>query len=428
MRKTAAVSLAFLVVLGVVLIARCGDDHPEGNTMSMPEHRTLDVRDVMVYADGHAATYRVRTARDVLPGGLSAAMAPVMIDWKKSDIQPGGSLVLGNISHGGNPLAGVTVLRTVRVYPERLVTVQFVTVPLGGPKALAHGQLRFVFEDGGIELLGRDPSAVGEPDTITDLVMSWEAWRSPGVGYDVMTGLDAAAYELSLRCFSGPQRFLEDMLVPRPWTAYDLQLPGGREGLAELLRVTLIMGDGVARQVIGRLLGQAEEAWREAVPDPSTEDLSVAEAWLRLQAEMEAEGAAAAPGDSRLELTGDQTSYQTLLRSCATMALYNIDVTVARLLEAGLPAGGMRPVRTPELMADPAWMTELADAGWGKLLVNAPRALGFLRKNMWVVPGKIPGQLDDAGLVVHEDGKRKQQLYSLETITPWGHRHELLIR
>ena len=428
MRKTVTVSLVMLVVLGVVLIARCGNGKPEGGPMTMPEHRTLDVHDVVVYAEGHASTYRVRTARDVLPGGLSAAMAPVMIDWKKSDIRPGGSLVLGNISHGGNPLAGVTVLRTARVYPERLATVQFVTVPLGGPKDVVHGQLRFVFEDGGIELLGRDTSAVGEPDVITDLVFSWEAWRPPGVGYDVMTGMDAAAYELSLRCFSGPQRFLEDMLVPRPWTAYDLQLPGGREGLAELLRVTVIMGDGVARQVIGRMLGQAEETWRAAVPDPTTEDLTVAEAWLRLQAEMEAEGAAAAPGDSRLALTGVQTSYQTLLRSCATMALYNIDVAVARLLEEGQPAGSMRPVRTPELMADPVWMTELADAGWGKLLVNAPRALGFLRKNMWVVPGKIPGQLDEAGLLVHENGKRKEQHYSLDTITPWGHRHQLLIR
>ena len=51
-----------------------------------------------------------------------------------------------------------------------------------------------------------------------------------------------------------------------------------------------------------------------------------------------------------------------------------------------------------------------------------------MRQNTWVVPGKIPGQLDDAGLVVHAGGKRKEQFYSLETVTPWGHRHELLIR
>ena len=63
--------------------------------MTMPEHRILDVRDVMVYAEGRAANFRVRTTRDVLPGGLSAAMAPLMIDWKHSDVRTGGGIVVG---------------------------------------------------------------------------------------------------------------------------------------------------------------------------------------------------------------------------------------------------------------------------------------------------------------------------------------------
>ena len=81
------------------------------------------------------------------------------------------------------------------------------------------------------------------------------------------------------------------------------------------------------------MMGEAEAAWREANPEPTTEDLSLVEAWLRLQAGMEAE--TQDTGDRRLELSERQSRYQSLLRSCATMALYNIDVAVARMLEDG---------------------------------------------------------------------------------------------
>ncbi|MBD3220907.1 hypothetical protein GF314_06655 [bacterium] len=428
MRIVGVVLTVALIALALILVPRWTDPAPEqeAGSMTTPEHRVVDIRDVLVYAGGEAASYRVRTARDVLPGGLAAAMTPVMVHWPGSDVTPGGALVLGNISHGGNPLAGVTLLRTARVHPEKLTRVQFITVPLGGAKAVVHGQLRFVFADGGIELLGRDTDAVGEAETIDDLVFSWEAWRPPGVEYDIMTGLDPTAYELGLRCYSGPQRFLEDTLAQRPWTAYELKLPGGRRGLAELLRVVLVMGDGAARQVIGRWLERAEEAWREADPTPGTDGTSLVEDWLRLQESMRLETPDA--GDRRLTLSEQQSRYQSLLRSCATMALYNIDVAVARLLEDGVPDEGMRTVRDPELLEDPAWMVDLADAGWGKLLVSAPRALGFLRRNPWIVPGNVPRLLDDAGLLVHEDGKRKETRYSLQTTTPWGHRDQLLIR
>jgi hypothetical protein len=247
------------------------------------------------------------------------------------------------------------------------------------------------------------------------------------VGYDILAGMDPAAYELSLRCYAGPQRFLEDILARRPWTAYDLQLPGGQAGLAELFRVTVVTGDGAARQVLSRAFGQAEAAWREANPDPSAEDLSLAEAWLRLQSAMETEPRDTG-ADERLELSDAQTRYQSLLRSCATMALYNIDVTVSRLLEQGVEAPGMRPTGEPELIDDPQWMTDLAAAGWGRILMSAPRALGFMRQNPWIVPGNVTKLLDDAGLLVHDDGKRRETHYSLETTTPWGHRDQLLIR
>jgi hypothetical protein len=151
------------------------------------------------------------------------------------------------------------------------------------------------------------------------------------------------------------------------------------------------------------------------------------EAWLQRQTARENEPRDTGQ-DQRLELTDAQSRYQSLLRSCATLALYNIDVTVSRLLEQGMQAPGMRPTSKPELIDDPEWMTELAGAGWGKILMSAPRALGFMRKNPWIVPGKVTGLLDDAGLLVHEDGKRRKNHYSLETTTPWGHRDQLLTR
>jgi len=415
-----------LIMVGLVAIRHCGDDEATVAMPPLPTPQALDVNDVVNYAEGRAETFRVRTARDILPGGLSAAMLPLMIDWKRSDVRPDGALVVGNLSHGGNPLSGITLLRTVRLYPERLTEVQFVTVPLGGPKAFAHGQLRFIFEDGGIEILGRDPGAVGEPDAINDIVLSWEAWRGPGVEYDIMTGMDPSVYDLSLRGYSGTQRFLEDTLAQRPWTAYTLKLPGGQAGLAELLRVSLAMGDGAARQVIGKMMTQAEALWREATPDPTQENLNLVEEWLRLQQEMKMKAPSYA--DQRLALEGEETGYQSALRSCATMALYCVDVSVARLIEAGHPAEGMRPAHAPELAEVPEWLAGMSGAGWGDILVNAPRALGFVRANPWVIPGKVPPLLDKAGLLVRDGDEPRQVFFSLETMTPWGHRDQLLVR
>jgi hypothetical protein len=426
MRLRLIIALLLVVLASLFLARRCTRPSQTVEAPPMPEPRLLDVRDVTRYAEGRAGTLRVRSTRDVLPGGLSAAMAPLMIDWKHSDVRTGGGIVVGNLNHGGNPLSGVTVLRAARLYPEQLTEVQFITVPLGGHKEVVHGQLRFLFAPGGIELLGDNPEAVGEPDQIQDLVLSWEAWRAPGVDYDIMRGMDPTVYELSMRGYSGQQRFLEDTLSQRPWTAFTLKVPGGQAGLAEILRVNLAMGDGVARQVIGRMLTEAEETWRAAVTDPTQEDLDLAEAWLRLQAGMEQE--LARLKDSRIRLEGEQTGYQSLMRSCATMALYSVDVAVARMLEQGAPADGMRPTRTPELESDPQWLVDLSTAGWGQVLLNAPRALGFVRARPWVIPGKIPGLLDKAGLLVHEDGQPVKRFYSLATTTPWGHRNQLLIR
>jgi hypothetical protein len=107
-------------------------------------------------------------------------MAPILVDWDRSNLVAG-DIVLRNINHVGNPVSGVTVLRSAHIRLDKIEAAEFILVLLGGPDAISHGQLRFVFEPGGAEFIGREEDAVGEPDVLGDLVLSWEAWRPPGV-------------------------------------------------------------------------------------------------------------------------------------------------------------------------------------------------------------------------------------------------------
>ena len=123
-----------------------------------------------------------------------------------------------------------------------------------------------------------------------------------------------------------------------------------------------------------------------------------------------------------------RTGYQSLLRSCATMALYSIEVTVSRLLESGMPAEGMRSPEMADIDQEPAWMGELASSDIAGLFARAPRAIRFVRANPTVIPSKIPQALDEAGLLVRENGKPIRRHFSMSGETPWGHRDQLLIR
>jgi hypothetical protein len=385
----------------------------------------VSVDDVTAYADLSAGTYRVRTTRDVLPGGLSMAMVPAFVDWDRSNLAEGGDVVLRNVNHGGNPLSGITELRTARVRTDQVARVEWVEVPLGGPRAVSHGQLRFVFEPGGAELFGGEVGAVGEADSLTDLVLSWEAWRPPGVDYDVLRGMEPGNYQLSMRAYSGPQRFLEDTLIRRDWHVYTLDLPGGRRGASELLRVALALGDGAARAVIAGIRGDQEDEWVVSGPDSESEGGDAAAQWRTLREQVVAAGIQ--PADARLDLS-EHSSYQSLLRSCATMALYSIRVTVERLEEAGLVGEGTRAPRIPEIREVPDWMTDVASADLAKIFVHAPIAIRYVVEHPTTIPGNIPKELADSGLLVMRGDRSLVHHYSLETGTPWGSKDHLLIR
>ena len=419
--------IALLVIGAAWLLADKFGGGGDSNTQepaASPEPQILDANEVVEYSGMSALTYRVRTTRDVLPGGLSAAMTPATVVWDQSDFSPGGTITVRNINHGGNPVSGVTVLRTGIIRPESVSRVEFVMVPLGGPKAISHGQLRFVFEDGGAEFLGGDDSVTGEPDPLTDLVLSWEAWRAPGVDFSALKGMDHETYQLTMRAYSGVQRFLEDALMGREWNVYTLQLPGGREGLAELLKVSLAMGDGAARYVISSRLEKAEEEWAKEGPDDDREGGDAHALWRKLGAGV---GEGRTGGDDRIDMAG-RTGYQSALRSCATMALYEVDVTTARLIEKGYPADGKRPTQNPEIKDEPEWMADMASANIAGIFLRGPKVISFAIDNPTAIPGKIPGALDKAGLLLREDGEVLKNHFTIGGDTPWGPADQLLIR
>lgn len=419
-----------ICLLGIFLLLRsCGDRNNIEMGAMKSQQRIITPQQLVHLAENPDQPLRLRTNRDILPGGLSAAMAPILIDWEASEIDRNdGFVIMHNLNCGGNPVDGTTVLQSVKVPLNGVERIQWILVPLGrgGRRAVIHhGQLRFVFrQDRPLTLIDMAGEAGGGATELYDLVVSWEAWRSPDEGYDVLTGMDPAAYALSLRAFAGPQRFLEDGLGGRDWFATPLRLPGGEEGLNEVLKVTLAMGDGVARHTISERFAEALGGWLDGVPAAEHEQLT--EQWKKLD---KLTKPTAVIQDARINLSAENRTYQTVLRSCATMAYYNVLLAVQRLSERGLTDGvRQRELDRLDLGNDEAWMAEVADTNLGGIVSRAPLALRWLRANPQALPDRIPDRLNKAGLVQHQDGKPVEVHYSLGGETPYGSLSENLIR
>ncbi len=370
---------------------------------------------------------RLRTATDVLPGGYSAAMIPMMIDWDASKIDTeDGFVVIRTLNHGGNPVDGTTVFCSAKVPLQGVIAVEFVFLPLdkvGRNGLIQHGQLRFIFaKEHPVELLNFGNEEIGTDHHIHDLVFSWEAWRPPNEGFNVKTGLDPDSYMLSPRVFSGPTRFLDDALGQRDWFSYKLRLPHGPQGLSELLKTNLALCDGVARHNISSMLEQSEDLWAQQGPTSETGKAD----WAELRK-------ALAPlevvADSRINLSPDERPYQTLLRSCATMSLYTINAAVERLVAQGYTDGlNMEHLMMADLGQQEPWMTELAKANLKGVFLRAPSILQYLRRHPQAFPKAIPKQLEKAGLLALENGRVRKIHYSLNKQTPYGTLQENIIK
>lgn len=350
-------------------------------------------------------------------------MAPMVVDWKASQPEgPDGFAIVHNINHGGNPIQGTTVLCSAKIPLNGIESVEFVLVPLdklAKEGLIQHGQLRFIFaEDTPVELIHMGDKTIGSDTSLHDLVLSWEAWRPPDAGYNVLTGMDPGAYLLSPRLFSGPQRFLEDALGKRDWFGHRLRLPGGPRGLSEILKVGLALGDGVARHAISQVLELGANEWLEHAPHLSDESESDKAEWDKLLQMHSLSPLAEVP---LIGLEEKDQAYQSLLRSCATMALYVVNVTVDRLVAAGHTDGlVLDKLMKPDLGQQEDWMNGLENAGLAGIFRRAPAAMRFLRANPTGWPKVIPRALEQAGLVEKVDGEPVRHQYSLEKTTPYG--------
>jgi len=428
MRKRLAVA-GIVVIVVVVGWAVLRTSDPRGEAVM--ETRVLSPKQLLELAERSGKPWRLRTTRDVLPGGNAAAMAPMIINWNASDpYGPDPFVVMRNLNYGGNPYEGTTVLQSVRIPLDGVESAEFTLIPLGpaGKRGVVqHGQLRFVFKDDHpCILLDAMGSESGGDATLGDLVFSWEAWRPPGVAYDVLKGMDARTYDLTLRAFGGPQRFLEDQLGGRDWYSHVLRLPGGAEGLSELLKVTLALGDGIARHTLSHILETSEEDWLKHAPTAIGKDDEVLGQWRKLREIVQQQPITP---DARLDLPEEERGYQSLLRSCATMAYYSINVAVNRLLERGIDDGVNRDkLDAPSLGGDHQWMQEISDADLAGVFMRAPYALKWLRANPQTLPTKIPNRLEEAGLLEHAFGRRVEIHYSAKGTSPYGDLSTTLIR
>ena len=425
--------IVFPVIVGVMaalvfFLTMKGKD--DDGMKTPPETRMLTPEQLLARVQRQHELLRLRTAVDVVPGGYAAAMLPVMIDWDASrpwDEDP--FVIIHNLNHGGNPMDGTTVFCSARIWLEGVEAVEITMVPLdhiAKEGLVQHGQLRFVFAvDKQVELLNYGDDGMGSDRHLRDLVFSWEAWRPPFEGFDVLTGMDPANYLLSPRAFSGPTRFLDDALGQRPWFSYRLRMPNGHAGLVELLKVNLALCDGVARHTASNILKQTEEEWASQAPD-GIGDTGASSNWEELRR-------AVAPSEvTREALSGlddEDLTYQTLMRSCATMALFTVNVVVERLVAAGHTDGlDLDHRMLPDLGHQEEWMTELARTNLKGIFLRAPAALRYLRKNPQAFPKNIPKQLEKAGLLELEKGKVKKITYRIDKTTPYGTLQDNLIK
>jgi hypothetical protein len=368
----------------------------------------------------------IETARDAVPGGLAMAMAPALVNWNASSpgFGPENHYLVRNVNIVSNPISGVTLLGAVRMPAALVERVEFVLVmsKLANHEAdiAGHAMLRFVFREDRRPLVLNDQGIALTRDAyLHDLVLSWEAWRPPGAGFDPVAGLDPATYALTLRAFDGPCRCLTDAVLDRSWRCYPLRLPDIPHFADELLYVSLLLGDAVARHTIGSILNQRISRGHGTPQDYADPQAELWEAVERVINEL------GLPEDPIEKILGGSISYQLMLRSCVTMALTSIDWTLVRAYQR---AGRSDPPRirvAPQSI--PGMLDQLAYGHRRAALMRVPAALYWLIHHQSVLPGKSEQLLDEVGLLERHDGKIVMHHYDNRIKSPYGVLKEHLI-
>jgi len=387
--------------------------------------RELSPRELLEWSRTGTALVRINTATDAIPGGLSMAMSPVLVNWNESPVAAGvgGSYLLHNVNITSNPIEGITLLGSVRIEADSIDSAEFVVVltRLGRFETDAgHAMLRFLFKEGRHpHILGPEGEPVMRNAPLTDLIFSWEAWRPPRAGFDPLASLDPAQYALTMRGFNGPARCLGDVVLGRPWVCYPLSLPQTPTALSELLHVTLLMGDAVARQTIGTLL---DEKIAEEGGTPGDYPKAEARDWASLRAALEH---AVLPENPIQEILNGRYRYHLLLRSCITMALTTIDWANVRIHhDAQLPTPERIRVAPSSL---PSFFDRWRQGDHSSALLRLPGALHWLLNNQTVIPAKAFELLDEVGLLLRRDEHIVRKHYDNRDQTAYGHIRDSLI-
>ena len=393
--------------------------------MPSSKRSVVTAADILKWQRTYSPVLRVRTQQDEFPNGLSAAMAPLFVSWLSSSAGFGSEhyYLVRNVNVLNNPVEGITLLGTVKVWAESVESVEFVMViskVAGRETPGGHGMLRFIFrEDRRPIVLGADGQPFTNDSVLDDIVLSWEAWRPPRSSFDPVAGLDPSTYALTPRCFAGPVRCLADAVLDRPWHCYPLNLPDVENAKNELLYVSLVLADAVARQTALNMVEEHIEEGRnmpEDYPDAELED------WETLAEESRK---AEVPENPIEDILNGKVRYQLMERSCITMALQSVDWANQRIHErAGL--GEPRRIRiSPKTM--PAFLSALAVGDRTVALLRMPAALHWLMSNHTVIPSHAPGLLDEVDLLRRENGQIFKRHYDNRRQTPYGSISEHLI-
>jgi hypothetical protein len=384
----------------------------------MTDQREISAAEILDWNRAESPLIRVRIPRDTVPGGLALAMAPMFVKWQSSPLGfgPDDHYIIQNVNIVNNPVGNVLLLGTLKVFTASVESVQFVAVTSrvkGHDTPFGHAMLRFIFKEGRRPtILDKQGVPLANDAEVSDLVLSWEAWRPPETAFDPIKGLNPSTYALTPRCFVGAVRCLNDSILNRPWHCYTLKLPEVEHAYDEMLYSCFALADAVARQTVSHLIDRRIGRGQKLFADYSE----------ALDSDWDAIGdysrGANLPEEPIRDVLDGKISYQLLERSCITMALLSVDWGNHRIhRRAGLPEPRRVEV-APEGM--PSFISELVSGERTPLLLRIPAALHWVMHNQTVVVGKAPKALADIGLLETRLGRPVRTVYDTRRETPYG--------
>jgi hypothetical protein len=396
---------------------------PSRATAPAPPRAAVSTETILRWGLDDAPIAVANMATDALPNGLALAMLSIVVDWERSRLEVESPYVLlRHVRIGGNPVTGRNVLGTVRVPLDGFEDVQWCLTPnrsAGGRDtvSMGHAMLRFLFSDDDratVEGLADMEGAAGIAPRIDDLLLSWEAWRPPQTPYDPVASLDANTYSLTVRGYTGAQRFLDDAVRGNPWVCYPLALPETDDAHRAVFLVAVAMGDSLLRRVLHSMA-------EDGTLDRSAIERLVAELDEARLARLQAVYAPnEVTGDPMAALLGQaDLSYQLLERSCITQSLTAVQWALQRLHRKH----ELGPAPRLEIVPDglPPWINDLAHAPPAEMAARLPGALWYIARNQRVLPGKAWQILQEAGLLKEQrNGGVLSYYYDPRDQTPYG--------